>query len=265
MARMNGLLVDIGSGVKDRAKRVLYAMGFFFNVVKEFFLFFRRRQVGYKVLTMQILFTGVEALGVSAVLAVGIGAAINIIGSSILPTFGQSALMYPILIAVITRELGPLLTAFIIIARSGTAIATELGNMVVSHEIEAYVAFGINPISFLVVPRIVGVTVAMVVLNVYFNLFGLLGSYLVVQFVKPIGVMEYFLPLFKALTWNDLSIGLLKSLTFGVITSVVSTYQGFSVNRAVTEIPVAGIRAVSQNFLFCVVADVLLTVLHYAL
>jgi phospholipid/cholesterol/gamma-HCH transport system permease protein len=262
---MKGILAGIGAGARARGRNILYGMGFFYNVLKEFAFFFRRKQVGFRVLIMQILFTGVEALSISAILAVGIGAAINIIGSSILPTFGQSALMYPILIAVITRELGPLLTAFIIIARSGTAIATELGNMVVSHEIEAYVSCGVNPISYLVVPRIVGVTVAMLVLNLYFNFFGLLGAYIVVQFVKPVGILEYFQPLFRALTGADILTGLLKSLVFGAIVSVVSTYHGFAVNRSVTEIPVAGIKAVGQSFVFCILADVLLTVLHYAL
>ncbi len=257
------MLGKIGADARLKFSNFLYAMGFFFDVVKESVLFFRKRQAGYKVLIMQILFTGVEALGISAMIAAGIGAAINIIGSSILPTFGQSALVYTILIAVITRELGPLLTAFIIIARSGTAIATELGSMVVSHEIEAYISFGINPVSYLVVPRVVGMMLSMLILNIYFNVFGLLGSFVVIQFVKPIAFQEYFRPLFMALSWGDLSIGLLKSLVFGLIISIVSSYQGFSVQRASTEVPVAGIRAVGQSFTFCVLADILLTVIHY--
>lgn len=258
------MLRNIGASVRSKLSDYLYGMGFFWSVAKETFFFFRRRQAGYKVLIMQILFTGVEALGILALIAAGIGAAINIIGSSILASFSQSAMVYTILIAVITRELGPLLTAFVIIARSGTAIATELGTMVVSHEIEAYVSFGINPISYLVVPRVIGMIVSMLVLNLYFNAFGLLGSFVVIQFVKPIGVYEYFRPLFAALTWGDLSIGLVKCLAFGAIVSIVSTFQGFSVRRASTEIPVAGIRAVGQSFTFCIVADILLTVIHYS-
>jgi phospholipid/cholesterol/gamma-HCH transport system permease protein len=257
------MLRKIGTAVRLKLSNALYAMGFFWSVAKETLFFVRKRQTGYKVLIMQILFTGVEALGILALIAAGIGAAINIIGSSILPSFGQSAMVYTILIAVITRELGPLLTAFVIIARSGTAIATELGTMVVSHEIEAYVSFGIDPISYLVVPRVMGMMLSMLFLNLYFNCFGLLGSFVVIQFVKPIGVYEYFRPLFAALTWGDLSIGILKSVVFGAIVSIVSTFQGFSVQRASTEIPVAGIRAVGQSFTFCIVADVLLTVIHY--
>jgi len=258
------MLAKIGSNVRTKVQSVLYGLGFFFNVLKETVRFFRRSQVGYKVLIMQILFTGFEALTISAVMAVAIGAAINVIGSSLLPQFGQSQLMYTILIIVITKELGPLLTAFVITARSGTAIATELGTMVVHHEIEAYLATGLNPISYLVVPRFIGVVTSMVILTLYFNFFGLLGSFLVVEVIKPIPIMEYLTNLLGALKLGDLLWGIAKAFVFGVVVSVVSTYQGFSVNRASTEIPVAGIRAVGQSIMLIIVADVFVILMQYA-
>lgn len=258
------MLERLGKSVRTKASSLLYGLGFFYSVVKETFRFFRKSQVGYKVLVQQILFTGYEALAISAIMAIAIGAAINVIGSSLLPQFGQSQLMYSILIVVITRELGPLLTAFVITARSGTAMATELGNMVVHHEIEAYLAVGLNPISYLVVPRFIGVVVSMVILTVYFNLFGLLGSFLVVQMVKPIPMAEYLGNLMSTLTISDVLSGISKALVFGIIVSVVSTYQGFSVNRASTEIPVAGIKAVGQSFVLIIVADVIVTLMQYA-
>ncbi len=211
----------------------------------------------------QILFTGFEALRINAVKSLGIGAAVIVIGNSLLPQFGQSQLLYTILIIIITRELGPLLTAFVVIARSGTAIATELGTMVVSHEIEAYLSVGINPISFLVVPRFLGMVVSMLILTIYFNFFGLLGSFLVVQVVRPISMQEYFRNLLTTLTVSDILSGLGKSLVFGTIISVISTFQGFSVSRASTEIPVAGIRAVGQSFMLCIFADVVITLMQY--
>jgi phospholipid/cholesterol/gamma-HCH transport system permease protein len=212
---------------------------------------------------MQILFTGFEALSISTVLAVGIGAIINIIGSSILPQFGQGKLMYTILIAIISRELGPLLTAFIITARSGTAIATELGGMVVSHEIEAYISVGIDPISYLAVPRFLGVTISSFLLNIYFNIFGLIGSYAVLSFIAPVPFSEYYQGLLEALRLVDVGTGLFKSIVFGAIISLVSLYQGFSVLRASTEIPQAGIRAVGQTLVALVLADGIITVLSY--
>lgn len=243
----------------------MYALGFFGRLLTETVLFFRRRQVALNVLIMQILFTGVEALGISTILAIGIGAIINIIGVSILPQFGQGNLTYTLLIAIITRELGPLLTAFIITARSGTAIATELGGMVVSHEIEAYISVGIDPISHLAVPRFLGVTLSSFLLNIYFNVFGLLGSYLVLSFVSPLPFSEYFGGIMDALRLVDVGTGLFKSIVFGALISTVAVYQGFSVMRASTEIPQAGIRAVGQAMVLLVVADAIITVLSYQL
>ncbi|HOV38866.1 MAG TPA: ABC transporter permease, partial [Spirochaetales bacterium] len=146
---MRMVLEQIGNRVLTTVSNTFYAAGYFYEILKETARFIRRRQVGYgyRVLIMQILFTGVEALGIIAIISLALGVVIIVQGSTILPQFGQGQLVYTILITVITRELGPILTAFIIIARSGTAIATELGNAIISHEIEAYISFGINPIS----------------------------------------------------------------------------------------------------------------------
>lgn len=253
----------LGRTVIVKVSASAYALGFFGRLLKETVLFFKRGQAGYRVLIMQVLFTGVEALGVSALLALGIGATVNFVGSTLLPQFGQGKLAYLILITIVTRELGPLLTAFIIVARSGTAIATEIGGMVVSHEIEAYVSVGIDPISYLAVPRFLGVTLSSVLLNIYFNLFGLLGSYAVLRFLSPLPIREYLAGLMEALRMTDLATGLLKSLVFGVLVSVIATYQGFSVERASTEVPQAGIRAVGQSFSAIILADAAITAISY--
>lgn len=258
-----GILSNLGHQTSERFRAFLYALGFCGRLLRETPRFFRRRQVGYRVLVMQILFTGVEALGVSAILAVSIGAIVNMVGLSLLPQFGQAQLTYVILIAVITRELGPLLTAFIIVARSGTAIATELGGMVVSHELEAYLSVGVDPISYLAVPRFLGVTFSCLLLNIYFNMFGLLGSFAVLRVVNPVPFGEYWQGLIGAIRGADIGIGLAKSVVFGMLIAVVSTYQGFSVARASTEIPQAGIRAVGQSFVAIILADALITAFSY--
>jgi len=257
------MLERLGRWAIDRVRGAGYALGFVALVVRETFLFPRRRQVAFRVLVLQILFTGVEALGIVSLIALAIGAVIIVEGNTLLPRFGQSGLLYQILIVIITRELGPVLTAFIIIARSGTAIATELGNMVVSHEIEAYVSVGINPISYLAVPRVLGVTIAMVALTVYFNFFGLVGSYLVSQFFRPLPVGEYFRNLLVTLQARDVLSMLVKSVVFGFIVAAVATYQGFKVKVAVTEIPRAAIKAVGQGFVLVFVADAIVTLITY--
>lgn len=258
-------LESLGNRVLQSLSNTFYAAGYFWEILKETFRFLQRRQIGYgyRVLIMQILFTGVEALGVIAILSLALGVVIIVQGSSILPQFGQAKLMYTILITIITRELGPILTAFIIIARSGTAISTELGNAIISHEIEAYVAFGINPIAYLIVPRFLGVTISLLLLNVYFNMFGLLGSFLVTQFIYPLQMQEYLTNLLATIRTVDVLSSLVKSLVFGVIISTTATYYGFKVERASTEIPQVAIKAVGSSFILCILANALITLVYY--
>lgn len=257
------MVARLGRFVIQKIKNLFYSIGYFFIVIKESLFFLRRRQVGFKVLVMQILFTGVEALPIIAIISIGLGAVIIIQGISLLPRFGQGELIYSILIIVITRELGPLLTAFIIIARSGTAIATEIGNMVTSHEIEAYISVGINPISYLVVPRFLGVTISLLLLNLYFNIFGLVGSYFVTQLVRAVPIREYFRSLMTQLEPADIFSSLIKSLAFGVIISTVATHHGFKVEYASTEIPQKVIKAVGESFTYCILANVVIALVYY--
>jgi phospholipid/cholesterol/gamma-HCH transport system permease protein len=253
----------IGRIVILKTRELLYVAGFMANIFKETLLFAKKKQVGFRVLVMQILFTGIEAMGIVSLIAVALGAVIIVEGISILPKFGQGQLIYTILIIVITRELGPLLTAFIIIARSGTAIATELGNMVIDHEIEAYLSVGINPISYLVVPRFLGVVISTVLLTVYFNFFGLFGSFLVTQLIRPIQFAEYFRNLLSSIQVVDIVSSLIKSLVFGIIVSCVAIYQGFKVRIASTEVPQVAIKAVGRGFVLCILADAVITLIYY--
>ncbi len=253
----------IGANAIGRLRHFIYAVGYAVEVFRQVPRFLTRRTVGSRVLTMQVLFTGVEALNVIATISLGIGTVIVIQGLSLLPQFGQGRLIYSILIIVITRELGPILTALIVTARSGTAIATELGNMVVNHEIEAYTITGINPIQHIVVPRLIGVTLSTFLLNLYFNVFGLLGSFVVTQFVNPISVVEYWSGLLEALSMTDVASSVVKSLVFGAITALVATFYGLQVERSSTEIPVAAIRSVGRGITLLILANAVITLAYY--
>jgi phospholipid/cholesterol/gamma-HCH transport system permease protein len=242
---------------------MLYNLGFFARTLKGAGRFIRHSQASFKILVMQILFTFVHALGISTLLAVAIGVAVNVIGSPLLAQFSQQQLIFSILITIVVRELGPLLTAFIVIARSATAIATEIAGMVISHEVEAYISVGVDPIEHLAVPRFLGVTISLVLLNIYFSIFGLAGSYIVAQIFSSMPIDYYFNSLLKVLTIQDILLSIIKSIAFGTIISIGAVIQGFSVERASTEVPVAGLRAVGSAFGLCIIVDVLLSALYY--
>jgi phospholipid/cholesterol/gamma-HCH transport system permease protein len=243
---------------------ILYGFGFFTRLLKGSWTFLFRGRVAFRIMIMQILFTFVEALGVSSILAVGLGAAVNLIGMPLLTSYSQERLIYTVLIIIITRELGPLFAAFIISARSATAIATELAGMVISHEVEAYISVGIDPIEHLGVPRFLGVTISLFLLNTYFSFLGLAGSFAVAWMFNPVPPQVYFNNLLQILTLQDILISMIKSVAFGIIISIVAVISGFSVERASTEIPVAGLKAVTAAFTWCIIADLLLSVLYYA-
>ncbi len=257
------MIKRLGATVIQTFSDGVYTIGFFGKTLRGLSRFFRHNRTSFKILIMQILFTFVEALGISALLAMGIGAAVNVLGLPILTSFSQQKLIYPLLITIVTRELGPLLTAFIIIARSATAIATEIAGMVVSHEIEAYISVGVDPIEHIAVPRFLGVTASLFLLNVYFSIFGLAGSFLIVQILNPMPAAEYFNNILQTLTVSDILVSLIKSVVFGMILAVVATVRGFSVERASTEIPQAGLRAVGSAFAWCIIADIVISALYY--
>jgi phospholipid/cholesterol/gamma-HCH transport system permease protein len=257
------MLKRLGTAGISLWDEMLYALGFFYRSLRATLHYIRRGALGQRVITMQLLFTGVEALGVTALLALSLGAVIIIQGVSILPQFGQGELIYTILITVITRELGPILCAFIVIARSATAIATELGHMVISHQVEAYTATGVDPIRYLVAPRYIGVTLSVVLLNIYFNIFGLIGSYVLTQFFESIPATEYFTNLLLHLRTADVASSLLKSVVFGVIIAHAATYNGLKVKQSSTEVPQVVIRAVVSGLTLVILADAVITMIYY--
>jgi phospholipid/cholesterol/gamma-HCH transport system permease protein len=242
-------------------RELFYAFGFFWLIIRESFRLNSHRGVGWRVVVMQILFTGVDAVGIILLISTSLGAVIIFEGAPFF-SVGQGSALYTILITVVMRELGPLLTAFIVMARSGVAIATELSNMVISQEIEAYMAVGINPISYLVVPRFLGVTVSVAALTVLFSVFGLAGAWLIVQFFQPLPAAEYFTNLLAHLSPADLVASLAKGVAFGMVIAAVSSYHGFRAMHSSTEVPVLVIKAVGRGFALLIVANVIITLVY---
>ncbi|MFA6597166.1 MAG: ABC transporter permease [Ignavibacteriaceae bacterium] len=261
------MLQKISLALINRAElfytKTISVVSFVFEIMYELKNFFLQRKITRLILIRQILFTGFEALGLISFVAIAVGGIIILEGSAILPNFGQSKLLYTILVIIILRELGGLLTAFIIIARSGSAIATELGNMVVHQEVESLVSFGISPVLYLVVPRVLGVVLSMLALNIYFNVAGLLGGWLVAYIFAPIPLLDFFSKLFSEIAVGDITSSFIKSLLFGFVIAVVSSYQGLQVSFASTEVPQRTIKAVVLSLSWVILIDIIITAMMY--
>ncbi|MBN2460569.1 MAG: ABC transporter permease [Candidatus Cloacimonetes bacterium] len=257
------VIVDFWKVLKRSTTEIFEFYLFALDTFRRLLTFSRQKQIGFTVLLRQIMFTGYEALPLISFLALSIGGLIIIQGYNILGTFGQGDLIYVILVTVVIRELSSILTALIVIARSGTAISTELGNMVTNNEINLLLSCGISPVSYLVVSRMVGVVVALFTLTIYFNLAAVFGGWLFSALFSPINFRYFFSQLFSQMTMADILIGVLKSILFGIGIALISSYQGLKVNIASTEVPQRTIRAVVLSIVFVVFADIIITALFY--
>lgn len=255
------IVTKVGSRIRASFSTLPYIFGYIGRTMESAFAFISREKAARKILIMQLLFTFIEALPIIAVLAAALGSAIFLVGHSVLLSLGQASMIYPVLLIVVVQELGPLLVAFVVTARSATAIATELGGMVVSHQVESYISVGVDPVDYLVAPRFLGVTLSVFFLNLYFALCGIVGPFVAAKFVNPTIASGYFSEMLRNFSVMTLVSSMIKSLVFGMVISITATFYGFNVERSSTEVPVAGIQAVTKSFVGIIVADVLLIIL----
>lgn len=217
----------------------------------------------FKIVLNQVIFAGVDALPIIGRVALSLGIIVTVQAVTQLPKVGALELMGKIFSLVIIRELGPLITAFVVTGRSGSAMAAELGNMKISQEVDALEVMGINPLRFLIAPRIIGSFVATVCLSLYFNLVSILGGFIVVAIKLKIPFYLFVQKIVAATTLADVSISLSKAGFFGIIISLVSCYHGLSVNLSSTEVPQAATKAIVNSIVFCLAFNGLVTILFY--
>lgn len=198
------------------------------------------------VVLAQVYFTGAQALPLVSAIGIALGGVV-ILNVSALSFLGDTRLMAQLLVVIVVRELGPLLIALILIARSGTAIAAELGNMKINREIDALRAMAIQPLSYIVYPRLLGGIVSLVCLTFYFNCVALLGGFAISRLFHSIPFDLYFNALAEVLTVRDVTFFLTKNLLNGVTLFSICCYQGLQVVESPHEVPQATTRAVMQS------------------
>jgi phospholipid/cholesterol/gamma-HCH transport system permease protein len=212
-----------------------------------------------KVLFKQIYFTGLEASGIIVTVAVMLGA---VIITQVVSLVGDNgSLTGKILVWVVLRELAPLLTAIIVIARSGTAIAAELGSMKINGEIDAIEMLGIPAERYLILPRILGVTISVIILSFYFVLSSFVASFLIASFGWHIPYQQFVQGIMLSLGASEVIVLFSKSLVFGLFVSATCCCYGLSVGRSATEIPQAATKAVMTSLFAVFFLDGLVTYL----
>ncbi len=212
------------------------------------------------VLARQILFTGYEATRFVSLIAIAVGVSIVVQVQVWIGALGQSALLGPVLVTIIIREVGPLITNFVVIGRSGTAIATEMANMRVNREIEVLDAQGIDPFLYLVLPRVLGAAISIFCLTIVFIVVSFAAGFLSgLALGANVGSPWTFLDsIFAAISPADVINVFVKTLLPGMLMGAICCCEGLKIEGAVTEVPQAATRAVvkSTSALFLISAVV---------
>ena len=217
-------------------------------------------------LRQQIHRTGVRLLPMVGFLALALG--LVIIGQTValLTRVGAQDLIGTVMVAVVVRELGPLIAALIVLARVGTATVIELGTARALGEVEALEALGIDPIHYLVMPRVLALGISIVALTVYFILGAVSSGYLF-AFLQdvPLPPAEYFQQLARALLWQDFVLLALKGVVFGSVIATVTCYEGLAQPLQLQEVAAATTRAVVYSVVVCVLIDAAFIVVYLLL
>lgn len=248
-------------GVKKRWEGLALFHNFAFETLLAAPELLRRKSVGRKVLTTQIYFTGVQALTITFIIGFLMGGSILALANSYFENVHQIPVFYTILIALLTTATGSIITAFLVIARSGPAIASELGNMVINDEVDALVSMGISPISYLVVPRVIAVAFSVITLSIYLSVAGFLGSGITAQLLFNITFADFYGYLFSEFAFSDVLIHVVKAAFLGIFIGLICCFHGLRAGKVSTQIPKRTLLAVVYSLVSIFVMNVILSLL----
>ncbi|MGA0334198.1 MAG: MlaE family ABC transporter permease [Kiritimatiellia bacterium] len=211
----------------------------------------------------QLFFTGIRSLPVISVVALFIGMIFAIQTGIELQRFGQEVQVGGAVTVVMLREMGPFMTGLIIAASVGASIGAQLGTMTVSEEISALQIMSIDPVRFLVMPRLVGLMVMMPLLTLYTNILAVAGGAIIG--VTQLGVeLNAYLDNVRLYADNkDLYTGLLKATVFGYIINMVACHQGLTTTGGAVGVGKATRSTVVISFLVILVTGFILTKVFY--
>lgn len=220
------------------------------------------RRTVHRVTLAQIVFTGAEGLPFITATALVIGATLMLQMRVAAPGM-PGEIVGKVLVTLLLRELAPLVTAVIIASRSGTAIATEIGNMKASLEMLGLSSMGIDPARYVVLPRLMAVVTSVLVLMVYFGVLSLLGASTLAVFFGTPDLSAIRAGLADALGPPDLLLFAVKGGGCGVVVALICCHYGLQVKSSITEVPLMTGKAVIRAVLGCVLYSFIVTLAFY--
>jgi phospholipid/cholesterol/gamma-HCH transport system permease protein len=211
----------------------------------------------------QALDVGVRALPILSLITFFIGLILALQSAYELRKFGAISFVASAVAISMTRELGPLITAIVVIGRSGSAFAAEIGTMKVTEEIDALETMAVNPIHFLVTPKFLAMIIMLPCLTIWANAMGVMGGALFGVAEADFTFVRYIQASVDALFLRDIVSGLVKSVMFGVTITAVGCHEGLVTGAGPEQVGRSTTRAVVMSIFLVVVVDLIFTALFF--
>ena len=224
-----------------------------------------RKNLRFAAMVHQVEETGISALPIVGLLAFLIGVVLAYQGADQLKRFGAEIFTINLLGVGVLREIGGLITAIIVAGRSGSAFTAQLGSMRVNEEIDAMQTMGLNTVDTLVLPRIIGLVIALPLLTFYANIMGLIGGAVMCYFDLGITIPVFLRQLNEAVSVNTLMVGLIKAPVFAFVIALVGCYEGFQVERNAASVGLLTTRSVVEGIFLVIVLDAAFSVMFSVL
>ncbi len=219
----------------------------------------KRQPVRLPSVFSEMVTIGLGAIPIVATLSLVVGIMLAIQGIYSLRAFGAESQVVLGIALSVTREFGPLITGILVAGRSGSALAARIGTMQIGQEIDALRVIGINPVRYLVAPALLAMLVMLPLLTFLSDLMGLLGGGLYARIELGLSLTAYFDQTFAVLTVGDVRQGLIKSVVFAVIVTLVGVSNGFNVTGGAEGVGRATTRAVVLSIAYIILADMIFT------
>jgi phospholipid/cholesterol/gamma-HCH transport system permease protein len=224
---------------------------------------FRERKVPFGRAIHQGMAVGVKALPILSLISFFVGMILALQAAYELRKFGAIQFVASAVAISVTRELGPLMTAILVIGRSGSAFAAELGTMKVNEEIDALQTMALDPVRFLVVPKLLAMLVMLPCLTLWADAMGVLGGALFGLTNAGFTLGGYLHATMDALVLRDIVTGLIKSLMFGLVITMVGCQEGFRTGLGSEEVGRSTTAAVVMSIFMVILVDLVFTTLFY--
>src|SRR5438309_803474 len=224
---------------------------------------FQGKPIRFQRAVSQAMDTGVRALPILSLITFFIGLILALQAAYELRRFGAISAVATAVAVSMSRELGPLITAIVVIGRSGSAFAAELGTMKVNEEIDALETMAISPIRFLVAPKFLAMMIMLPCLTIWANVMGILGGSLFGVAQADFTFVAYVRASVDSLFLRDITTGLVKSVMFGITITAVGCLEGLSTGGGAEQVGRSTTRAVVISIFLVVVVDLLFTALFF--